>query len=337
MANNGIAGAWDARAPELAAWTWRLLLNRTDVWGRYGSSGTYTAPAVSLRGKVFLTEADTARHFRGAWRADILGLHTTSPDNLSRWLAIDIDQHGAGGSDPEANLTAALAWHDRVRALGFRPVLTTSNGAGGFHLRVIFREPIATPRAHAFACWLVRDHARHGLTAAPETFPKQALIKPGGCGNWLRLPGRHHKRDHWSQLWDGALWLDGAAAVAWLLSVAGDNPGLIPRDAEPRPVDPPRRHGFRCVFVGGLEGRISAYMARLPNLGEGQGRDDVGFHFAAFLVRDLNLSDSEARPWLEKWDSGNNPAKGEQAISKWLTSAREYGRHPYGCGLGGGE
>jgi hypothetical protein len=331
---NGTAAAveWSAHAGELAAWAWARLVNRADVWGRYGSEGTFTAPAVTSRGKVFLTEADVTRHFRPARRGDILGLHTTSPDNLSRWLAVDIDQHGPGGNDSDATLAAALAWHRRAQDLGFRPLLTSSNGAGGYHLRVIFREPIPTPRAFSFARWLVRDYGRFGLPAV-ETFPKQPRIKPGGYGNWLRLPGKHHKRPHWSEAWDGARWLDGAAAVAWLLSVEGDNPGLIPRDAEPRPL-PQKRTRFLRVPAGDLEQRIARYVARVPNLGEGQGRDDNGFRLACWLVRDLALSDEQARPWLEHWDAGNTPPKGEAEVSKWLASARAYGRREYGCGLG---
>jgi hypothetical protein len=68
---------------------------------------------VCLRGKSLLTEADLARHFRAAGHDDILGLHTTSPEHLSRWLAVDIDQHGPGGNDAEANLAVAPAWYER--------------------------------------------------------------------------------------------------------------------------------------------------------------------------------------------------------------------------------
>ncbi len=329
-----VGDTWAARAPELAAWTWVRLLNRPDVWGRYGSNGTYTAPRLNLRGQVQLTEADMVRHYRARWRSDILGLHSTSPNNLSRWLVVDIDQHGPGGNDPAVNLAAALAWYVILRALGFRPILTTSNGKGGYHLRVVFREAIPTARAYTFARWLVRDFAKYGLTAPPETFPKQAQIPPSGCGNWVRLPGKHHRRDHWSTVWDGARWLAGEAAVAWLLGVEGDNPNLLPRDAEQRIVVP-RRTGFLCrtAFTGGLEGRIAAYMSKLPNLGEGQGRDDVGFHLACFLVRDLRLSDEQAATWLERWDNNNVPPKGEAAINKWIASAHAYGRNEYGCGL----
>jgi hypothetical protein len=327
-----IAAAWAARSAELGAWAWARVVNRRDAWGRYGNKGTYTAPAVALRGQALLTEATVARHFRGDSRGDILGLHTTSPDNLSRWLAVDIDQHGPGGSEPEANLAAALAWFARARSLGFRPLLNTSNGAGGYHLRVIFREPVPTPSAYCLALWLVRDFSRHGLTARPETFPKQARIPPGGYGNWLRLPGRHHRRPHWSRVWDGGGWLDGAEAVAFILALEGDSPALIPAEATAQRPPPPRQDFRARPLAGNLSGRIAAYLRRLPNLGEGQGRDDVGYRFACFLVRDLALGDDTAREWLCLWDAGNSPPKGEAEILKWLASARQYGQRPLGCG-----
>src|SRR5207249_4880532 len=95
-----------------------------------------------------------------------------------------------------------------------------------------------TRRVFAFMRWLVRDHVGHGLSAPPETFPKQPGIPPGRYGNWLRLPGRHHTRPHWSRVWDGAGWREGAEAVAFLLTVSGDYPGLIPAEAQEH--EPPR-------------------------------------------------------------------------------------------------
>src|SRR5262249_41585963 len=156
------------------------------------------------------------------------------------------------------------------------------------------------------------------LSAPPETFPKQKRIKVGGFGNWLRLPGRHHSREHWSTVWDGARWLDGAEAVAFMLTLAGDSPSLLP-PAPPEPVAPPPParpvHVLR-VRAGraDLRGRIAAYMRRLPNGGEGTGRDDTAFNFASFLVRDLMLSDTAALSWLALWDRANSPPKGEARL-----------------------
>jgi hypothetical protein len=81
------------------------------------------------------------------------------------------------------------------------------------------------------------------------------------------------------------------------------------------------------------EARIRGYLAKLPaGLGEGQHRDDYGFRFAAFLVRDLGLSDAEALPWLEEWDGRNAAPKGPDCLTKLLASAHAYGRHAYANG-----
>jgi hypothetical protein len=68
-------------------------------------------------------------------------------------------------------------------------------------------------------------------------------------------------------------------------------------------------------------------------LGEGQHRDDYAYHFAAFLVRDLNLPDAEALGWLTEWDGRQALPKGEDRLREILASAHRYGRRAYGSGL----
>jgi hypothetical protein len=276
----GAAAAWAVRADDLARWAWGRLVNRVDVWGAYTpparrgkkytkADGTedrvpksYTAPARKDRGRVTLTGAVLARHFRGAAPEHVIGLHSTSPDNTSRWGRIDIDWHDEAAQAPAANLSAAMAWHDRLREEGFRPLLTDSNGAGGYHLGFLLARPAPTADVFAFLRSLTADHARHGIPAQPETFPKQRKVAPlgkkGQYGNWLRLPGRHHTLEHWTRAWDGAAWLEGADAVAWLLSFEGDDPALLP-PAPPRPgrgvppdgaPGPRRRSPFRAAATG---------------------------------------------------------------------------------------
>jgi hypothetical protein len=353
--------AWAERSAELARWA-LAWVNRVDVWGghrplhergrRYtrpdGSTGVLntrtTRPVPSKRRQVFLTEAVLAWHFKATCPNDVVGLHSTGPENLSRWGAVDVDWHGPTSTSPEINLRAALGWYGKLRGLGFTPLLTDSNGQGGFHLRVLFAEPVATPMMYAFMRWLVADHAPHGLPTPPETFPKQAALKDTNrYGNWLRLPGRHHTREHWSRVWDGNRWLTGADAVAYLLTLTGDSPALIPADItvpEPQP-EPLPRVGPRCrvpgppggFAKGRLARRISAYIAKLPNLGEGQGRDDVAYQFTCWLVRDLGLADDVALQWLRIWDAGNRPPKGDGRLREILASAHRYGQREYGAGL----
>src|SRR5262249_45342709 len=156
--------------------------------------------------------------------------------------------------------------------------------------------PAPTARVFWFLRHLTRDFARRGLPKHPETFPKQSAVPLGKFGNWLRLPGRHHTREHWSRVWDGGCWLEGEEAVDFLLSLAGPPPGLRPAGVE-------------------WQYRVGEYMATLPNLGEGQGRDDVAYNFLAFMVRDLKLPDDYALEEACRWDADNTPPLGRGRLA----------------------
>jgi hypothetical protein len=325
FSSNPIAAAFAARAPELADWTLARLVNRTDVCGAYWGSGQLTR-------RVTLDRARLIRHYRAQGPGDILGAHTASADNLSRGGALDIDQHGDDPVRAEANRLAALHWHDVLVRRGFRPLLMESNGRGGFHLRILLAEPIDAARVFHFLRRLKADHRRFGLDKPPEQFPKQGDVRrcAKGLGNWVRLPGRHHKRDYWCEIWDGSRWLAGLAAIDHLVSLTGDDPALVP---EVPPVPPPPRRTYRPPVAGdNLSALCAAYLRRLPNLGEGQGRDDIAFNFACWLVRDMALADDIALAWLERWDAGNNPPKGRERLIEIRKNAHAYGQRPIGCG-----
>jgi hypothetical protein len=346
------AASWVCNAATLAAWAMERLVNRDDAWGGYrllnevgkvfrradGTTGTLgsqtTRPAPYRRGKEILTEKTLARHFCGFRREDLVGLHSTSPENTSRWGGIDLDHHGATSTPAETNWAAAQAWYVMLVSRGFQPLLTDSNGAGGFHLLAIFAEPVATPKVFAFLKSLTSDHNLHGMSKAPEVFPKQPRIHPGRYGNWLRLPGKHHTRAHWSRVWGGSNWLDGAQAVEFILTLTGDPADLVPNVPLPPPTRPRAAHTpYHPIPGDRLTRRIVAYMTRLPHLGVGQGRDAVAYHFAAWLARDLALGDEPALAWLERWDAGNRPPKGSAALAEILKNARQYGQNDVGCGL----
>jgi hypothetical protein len=305
------------------------LVNRTDACGSYYQGGQVTR-------RVKVDHARLIRHFRARHAGDILGAHTASAENLSLGGALDIDQHGDDLVRAEANRLAALHWYGELVRQGFRPLLTTSNGKGGYHLRVLLAEAIDAARLYHFLGRLTTDHRRFGLDRPPEQFPKQPDVRrcAKGLGNWIRLPGRHYKREHWSEIWDGTRWLAGHEAIDFLLALSGDDPSLVP-DVPKTAASPPRRSCRISAAGGNLSPRISAYMRCLPHLALGQGRDDVAFNFAAWLVRDLALPDHVALPWLEAWDSGNSPPKGRERLAAIIANARSYGQKPLGSGLDG--
>lgn len=223
-----IGNEWSERASELAQWTFTHLVNRTDVWGRYhrrkGDETTVavTAPFRDERGKSFLDVDSLRKHFRRRQPSGQLGLHSASSDLTSRWLAIDIDLHDdESTATREGNLFAARRWRQRLADLELDPILMDSNGSGGFHILVIFSEPMSTASVHDFGARFVADFASHGLDQTPEIFPD----KPnwGRYGDWLRLPGHHHSRPHFTRVWNDEpfadhQWLDGHDAIDRILA-----------------------------------------------------------------------------------------------------------------------
>jgi hypothetical protein len=353
---------WRERAEELADWTWNHLVNRTDVWGaynplhvrdqqytdkggrerRYGK--LYTAPRFSReRGAVLLTRDVLLQHFKATAAEHVIGLHAISEKNTSQWGAVDIDWHGETSPAADINWRYARHLYVKCKALGLNPLLTESNGRGGYHLRVILVEPQPTSEIFDFLQSLVTDHAEHGLRTAPEIFPKQRSVQDetnqdrSKYGNWLRLPGRHHTTDHMARVWDGERWLNANLAIDFILALTGDPGSLIAS------TKPDSAGLFPMLFVPptasaeiSLDARIRAYMAKLPvDLGEGQHRDDYLYNFAAVLVRDLALPDDVALSYLQEWDSHQRAQKGTERIREIIVNAHTYGQRAYGCGLNG--
>lgn len=247
--------AWQRRAGKLADWTMARLVVRTDrVAGYYVKAGDdgpqFCQTARPTKGPKpnYLDRTRLAAHFVARAVEDIVVLYMLDPeDSTGRAVVIDIDAHGDAGDDPEKNLRYALALYARAVALGFRPLLVSSNGKGGYHLWLIFDAPVDGGLLYEFGRWLVRDHRDYGFDEPPEVNPKQREITgTTKFGNGVRLPGKHYQRDHWSAVWDGSAWLADADAVEYVLGLAGDPCDLVPFDelaraAEPRAEPQPPR------------------------------------------------------------------------------------------------
>jgi hypothetical protein len=151
------------------------------------------------------------RHFRGKDCGHVIGLHTTSANNTGRWLAFDMDAHD-GATDGSANLQDALTLSAWLKGEGYAALLEDSDGGNGIHVWILFDEPAPTERIHALG-----QQALAECRLTCELFPKQPQLVPGKYGNWLRLPGRHHTRSHFSRTWNDGAWRSGADAVAAIL------------------------------------------------------------------------------------------------------------------------
>lgn len=179
------ADAWAARADELAQ-SAVVLVNREDCCGGYFGKRPTTHKEEYARNWLPMPEA-LRDHFIGR---RIIGLHSTSLDNTCRWMVFDFDAHGDA---TDANMKPAQELAARIRAIGLTPYIFDSNGKGGLHVWVVFPHSRNTQRVYDLAKRLA-----DGFDC--ESFPKQDYVEPGRFGNWVRLPGRHPKHNHWSRL-----------------------------------------------------------------------------------------------------------------------------------------
>ena len=184
-----------------------------------------TAPFRDERGKENFLDLDSLRkHFRTNQPGGQLGLHSASSDMTSRWLAIDVDRHDPEDEwsvTAEGNLYAVRGWYQTLVDQGFDPLLMDSNGIGGFHLVIVFAEPMSTRSVQQFGSRLIADFERHALDHKPEIFPDKP--KWDHYGDWLRLPGRHHSRPHYTRVWNDephaeSRWLVGHEAIDRILA-----------------------------------------------------------------------------------------------------------------------
>lgn len=256
-----IAEEWRERATELAHWAMQTLVNRKDVWGQYsvltpterqklanaGKQGykAMTLPAVNQRSPEAsnVTIDKLTRHFasRRNRKPQIIGLHAKSSEQTSLWFGIDIDNHSSEAhiddDTSRRNLNAAVAWMRQLQSQGYDPLLLDSNGAGGFHLWVLFSKPAPTDQVFAFVQALISDWQDRSLDKLPETFPKR--LKEESLGSWFRLPGLHHTREHHARVWQGDEglddpWLSGHAAIDTILaSVPGPPPPSLKTKSPP--------------------------------------------------------------------------------------------------------
>jgi len=171
-------------------------------------------------------------------------LYATSEAGTCKWCCLDFDNHDELPGVAQRNMDVATGLLNILTELGIVSILEDSDGQGGLHLWVLFAEPIPSEQAYRFVRWLVADYPDDDI----ETNPKQR--HGGKIGNGVRIPGRHHKRDHNSRCWGDAAWLDTDESVDLLLCTVPNDPSVVELmgsfdpDPKPKPTD-----GYKPEFT----------------------------------------------------------------------------------------
>jgi len=166
----------------------RLFIGRDDVFAEQiiGSEGAYYNKVSRP-----ITDSDITEHLLGR---KTYGAYIVDTDNTCRCTVFDIDI----SKEIEINETS---WR-QVRAkvtqlkiklieLGFtkKQILVEESGRRGYHVWIIFSEPLPCQHAYAFAKFVAGES---GINC--EFFPKQGMITPeSGFGSLIKLPCGVHK------------------------------------------------------------------------------------------------------------------------------------------------
>ena len=328
--------AWQANANKLGALTFERFAVRTDACGLYVKSNVspfdYSPGPNNTTAK--LNSSNELRgilnkHFRGIQTA---GLHSQNADSQCRWFGIDLDckeWYPEREERAARNLAYALTIADRLRKRGFHVIVEASNGIGGYHVWVLLDSYVPQAWVYHFLQSLVADAEDCGFGKftdingdeqkdLPETFPKQADCK-GKFGNWLRLPGRHHRMtEHWSRfVVEGELFSIDDSVQAWIEFPASDH-RLIPEYVAPE-IPKPAPQKITATSTTGVKGCREAaqqYVESMPwpelltsfrwqDCGGGMWRrpgkpsgghsaqlNDVGLHVYSEAVADLEAGET---------------------------------------------
>ena len=331
--SGGISEAWKRYSGALAEWSWSRMVNRHDAWGGYrkspdGSIGTYTD-------KRPVTKPALVDHFQGV---RVRGLHSISLEGTCHWLGLDIDAHGEKTEEQiEANEAYAIELFNVLRAAGFNPLLE-SNKRGGYHLWLFFSKPITSEAAYRVGLALIAAW-RGAEKEIPEQFPKRAdrHTAAGYGGGWLRIPGRHHKRDEWCKVYNGATWLEGSKACRYILSLNGDDPERLPAEwttyrskkeieAEKRKLEAEARERERKrqrrldrvpeITTSDRYAKAEEILDRHEPAVQGANGSKVAYRLACLLVQGCELSPSEAAAMMlrSSWNAACVPAWSESDL-----------------------
>ena len=193
---------WTESASELSLHARDHLVARTDAHIRWDpKSSSWKTCKSELTGSLL------EQHFRGDV---IVGAHPVSADCSCKFMAFDIDAHDddMGRADGEAK-----AIEDVLSTYNVPFIEEDSDGRGGRHFWVLL-DPGASGEVVLDVAAALRQEAGVRCESFPKGLPSKAT--PFG-GNAIRLPGKHHRREHWSRFRVDGRWLDATEGICcWL-------------------------------------------------------------------------------------------------------------------------
>lgn len=152
------------------------------------------------------------------------------------------------------------------------------------------------------------------------------------CGNYIRTPGKHHKRGHWSRFRGTEGWLSLTDSVQLLLEHKGCDAALIPPLEEDEPsVIEPLPAGASVPIDQSTFDRMRLHISTTPGAVAGEHGHDVTFRMACDLLRGFGtVSIEQVLPIFRDWNLKCSPPWSEvELLHKLEDAAKTTGKFGY--------
>ena len=268
--------------------------------------GMYSADGSAAWSFSELTKDDLAAHFAG----DItMGLGTTSQDDKCLWVAVDLDNH-VDDQATNQNLDYAIILLNKLAEHGVYAIVEDSDGKGGIHLWVLFDQPVPAESAFRFINWITQGHEQH--VEKIECFPKQPTVQntAAKCGNYLRLPGKHPKREHWSSCWGENDWLNAEQSIELLLDPPLNDPACLAQAPKPPPTP------VRKEYDGPQTNTVELARTALPYI------SNDGYDQWLKIGQALHSEGDHMLSEWQHWSASSEKFKPGECEAKWKTFNR---------------
>ena len=302
--------------------------------------GYYTDDHTPFTSTEAITKEIIVNHFKG--NGSIGTYPAVYPENKCKWLCFDIDAHGDDATAENWEKVSKLVnWFDQHSYVDV--LIEDSNGKGGYHIWVFFEECNLAP-IYQIGRQVLKD-----TKLDIECFPKQDDLSKTGkhLGNWVRIPGKHHKRDHWSKFfvlpepekvkgkWQYDLeqghWVEGAEAIEHFANVKVNSEdkmellwcatyrpeSIIRKEIKPIPPE---------LLVGDRVGQAIQFASKYKTAIQGNGGDSTTFSLMRNLYHGFALTEAECVEVVEKsgWNDNCSPPWDITDLAYKAQKAREW-------------
>ena len=106
------------------------------------------------------------------------------PSNLIKWACLEVEGHGPGAVEGDVTKVVQKA-HIYLLRRKVRNYIETSKSDDAYHIWLFFDKGVDANRVTTY---LKNKLGEMGLPKETEIFPKQRLLNPDACGNYVNLP-----------------------------------------------------------------------------------------------------------------------------------------------------